>query len=100
MRPLELLAASFDVNSAVYAAAGIGLILGIAITYVGLEFLNRQRREAIRRESERIVGEANKESASSRSRFPVTRKYAATFRNMPLTPTSVGRFWRIKIGEK
>jgi len=63
MGPLELLAASFDVNSAVYAAAGIGLILGIAITYVGLEFLNRQRREAIRRESERIIGEANKESA-------------------------------------
>jgi len=62
MGPLGLLAAPAIVSTAVYVPAVIGLVVGIGGTIVVRELLGRQRRSAIRRESDRIMAEANKEA--------------------------------------
>ncbi|MBN1344822.1 MAG: ribonuclease Y [Phycisphaerae bacterium] len=63
MGPLSLLAASdFAPSTILFFGGIIGLIAGVVGTYVVLELIGRQRRSAIRRESERILSEANKEA--------------------------------------
>ena len=61
MGPLELLAAPVILSAVPWIAAAIGLIVGIGGTIVVRELLGRQRRLAIRRESDRVLAEASKE---------------------------------------
>ncbi len=64
MRPLLMIAASLLMSSAgVVAVVGIiGLVAGGALVWVTLQLLGRQRRDAVRRESDRVIGEARREA--------------------------------------
>jgi ribonuclease Y len=61
MGPLILMAASFLVSSALYLGV-ICLIVGVVATWVVRDWLGRQRRAAVRRESDRVIAEATKEA--------------------------------------
>jgi len=65
----------------VWVAAAIGLTLGICGTIVVSEFLIRQRRSAIRRESDRIMAEANKEAERITQKAEVDAKAEFIKRN-------------------
>lgn len=62
MAPLDLLAASGSPEPFVWVVAIIALVAGIAGTYTALQLMGRQRRSAIRRESERIIKEAERDA--------------------------------------